>query len=252
MLNFLQKNKKGDFVNQLNETPKRAKEINLKELFLVIKRRLWIIVFVAIIAGFVGGILNNSSATPLFASSSRVIIGADEESRKTLQVIVKDSVILDKVIQQLGLKVSAEALATQLTVESLESSQVVSISVVDQDPSQAAKIADTTAQIFKDEVPNIVGQDYVRLLSKAKVKPTPINPKNNNKLYIAIIGGIVVGIGLAFLLESLDDRIRPEDDIEKLLDLPFLGRVPKASKRNVKKRSMKFQLESRGENVGIK
>lgn len=240
-------------LNQSEGNRKTAKEINLKELFAVIKRNIWIIALVTIFAGIAGYLINNTSITPLYASSSRVIIGADAESRKTLQVIVRDSVILEKVVQELGLKTSAEALAGQISVSSVESSQVVSISVVDPNPIQAAKIADTTAQIFKDEVPKIVEQDYVRLLSKAKVNPTPINPKTNNTLFIAIIGGLIVGIGLAFLVDSLDDRIRTENDIENLLGLPVLGRVPKVNKRNVKKskNSMKFEFESRGENIGL-
>ncbi|MEH7545756.1 YveK family protein [Neobacillus vireti] len=239
-------------LNQNNVNSKRAKEINLKELFGVIKRYFWIIILVTVLAGITGAVLNSVSTTPLYASSSRIIIGADEESRKTLQVIVKDSIILDKVINRLGLSLSAEELAGKITVASVDSSQVVSITVIDPNPNQAAIIADSTAQIFRDEVPNIIGQDYVRLLSKAKVYPVPINQKNNNKLYIGIIVGLIVGIGIAFLLDSFDDRIRPDNDIENLLGLPLLGRVPKVNKRNVKKRSMKFQLESRGENVGLK
>ncbi|MEH7416927.1 Wzz/FepE/Etk N-terminal domain-containing protein [Neobacillus drentensis] len=231
---------------------KKSKEINLKELFSVLKRHFWIIALVTILTGMLGYILNNTTVTPLYSSSSRIIIGADEESRKTLQVIIRDSVILEKVINELGLNTTTEALAGQITVASVDSSQVVSISVVNPDPIQAAKIANTTAQIFKDEVPNIIGQDYVRLLSKAKEIPVPINQKNNNKLYIGVIGGLVIGLGLSFLLESYDDRIRPDNDIENLLGLPLLGRVPKVTKRNVKKRTMKFQLESRGENVGHK
>lgn len=231
----------------------REKEINLRELFIVIKRRFWLIVVITILAGIVGVFINNSSTVLLYQSSSRIIIGADEESRKTLQVIVRDSAILDKVIKELDLSKSAEALAGQIGVASIDSSQVVSISVVDEDPVQASVIADTTARIFKEEVPKIVGQDYVRLLSKAKVNPTPINQKNNNKIIIAIIGGLVVGIGLAFLTESLDDRIYNVKGIEAELGVQVLGRVSKMNKRNIKKKKKgQSDLDLRGETVGFK
>jgi len=187
---------------------KRPKEINLKELFLVIKRRFMVIALVTLLAGIAGYILNQSTVVPLYQSSSRIIIGADEESRKTLQVIVRDSSILDIVIKKLDLKETADQLANRISVSSLESSQVVSISVVDTEPVRASQIADTTAEIFKEEVPKIVGKDYIRVLSKAKVNPVSINPKTNNKLLYGIIGGIVVGIGLVFFLETMDDRIR--------------------------------------------
>ncbi|OIK09381.1 capsular biosynthesis protein [Bacillus sp. MUM 116] len=238
-----------------NGGQRKAKEINLRELFLVIKSRFWIIVVITVLAGIVGFIKGNSKPVPLYSSSTNIIIGADEESRKTLQVIVRDSAILDKVIKEMDLKTTAEALAGQITVSSVESSQVVNISVTDMDSILAAKIADTTAQVFREEVPNIVGKDYVRILSKAKVRPIPINQGNNmNKLIIAIAGGLVVGIGLAFFIESLDDRIRSVQEIETVLGLPVLGSVPKTNKRNMKRKAnhTKLEINVRGETIGYK
>ncbi|MFJ5759871.1 YveK family protein [Neobacillus sp. NPDC093182] len=232
---------------------RKVKEINLKELFLVIKRRFWVIVIVTVLASIAGVVLNNASTNLLYETSSRIIIGADAESQKTLQVIIRDSTILDKVVKELGLNRSAEELAGQITVASVDSSQVVSISVVDTDPILASKIADTTAQVFKNEVPNIIGQDYVRLLSKAKVDSTPINQENDSKIFMAIAAGIIVGVGLAFLLESLDDRIRTEREIESLLGVPLLGRVSKMNKKNIKKNKTSLQgIELRGETIGFK
>ncbi len=238
--------------NQNNNDKRKAKEINLQELFNIVKRRLLMIAVITIVAGIVGMILNNTSIVPFYQSSSRIIIGADVESRKTLQVIVRDSAILDLVVKELNLSKSAEALAGQISVASVDGSQVVNISVVDTDPEQAALIADTTAKIFQEEVPKIVGQDYIRSLSKAKVNPLPINQKNNNKVFMAIIGGLVVGIGLAFLLESLDDRIHSEKEIESMLGVQVLGKVSKVNKRNIKKKNSHSNIEIRGESVGFK
>jgi capsular polysaccharide biosynthesis protein len=231
----------------------KVKDINLKELFLVIKRRFWVIMVITTIASIIGAYLNNTSITPLYQTSSRIIIGTDGESQKTLQVIIKDSTILDKVINELNLDKSAEELAGQISVASIDGSQVVSISVIDRDPILAAKIADKTAQIFKNEVPNIVGEDYIRLLSNAKVNPSPINQENNNKLYFSIIAGIVVGVGIAFFIESLDDRIRSEKEIEAILGVQVLGKISKMNNRNIKKKkSGRLEIELRGETIGYK
>jgi capsular polysaccharide biosynthesis protein len=236
-----------------NTDENKAKEINLKELILVIKRRLWMISAVTLLAIILGIILNNTTTVPLYKASSRIIIGADEESRKTLQVIVKDPIILDKVVKELNLNTSSEALAGQISVASIDASQVVGISVIDPNPIQAAKIADTTADIFKKEIPLIVGQDYVRLLSKAKVVDVPINPKNNNKIIIAIIAGLVISIGLAFLLESLDDRIRSVKEIESILGVQVLGRVPRMNRNNIKKKkTVRLEIVQRGETIDYK
>jgi capsular polysaccharide biosynthesis protein len=241
-------------VNQIQRQENhKVKDINLKELFLVIKRRFWVITVITIIASIIGAYLNNLSTTPLYQTSSRIIIGTDGESQKTLQVIIKDSTILDKVVKDLNLDKSSEELAGQISVASIDGSQVVSISVIDRDPILAASIADKTAQVFKDEVPNIVGEDYIRLLSNAKVNTSPINQENNNKLYLAIIAGIIVGIGFAFLIESLDDRIRSEKEIEALFGVQVLGKISKMNNRNIKKKkSGRLEIELRGETIGYK
>jgi capsular polysaccharide biosynthesis protein len=239
-----------DYISNTEEI--KAKEINLKELFLVFKRRFWIISVFTLLSITIGIILNNAITVPLYQASSRIIIGADEETRKTLQVIVKDSVILDKVVIELNLNKSSETLAGQITVASIDASQVVSIGVIDTNPEQAAKIADVTAEIFKRELPVIVGQDYVRLLSKAKVYNVPINPKNNNKIFIATVTGLVIGIGLAFLLESLDDKIRSEKELESLLGVQVLGRVSKMTRKNIKKKkNVQIEMDQRGEKIGF-
>ena len=100
-----------------------------------------------------GFVYSQISTTLLYQSSSRIIINADAEDRKTLQVIMKDSTIMEKVVERLKLDRSPEALAGQITVQSIDDSQVVSIGVIDTDPTMAANIANTTAKVFKEEIP---------------------------------------------------------------------------------------------------
>ncbi|MCQ6278906.1 YveK family protein [Bacillus sp. EB600] len=228
---------------------KKAKEINLSELYKVLKRRIWAVLILTVLGAAIGFIQNTVTVTPLYQSSARVIIGADEQSRTTLQVIVKDSTILDKVVTELHLPMNSDALAKQITVASIDQSQVVSITVVNQDPRMAAQIANTTAAVFKAEVPNIVGQDYIRILSNAKVNPVPTNPKNYNKTITAIVIGLVLGIGLAFLLDSMDSTVRSEQEVEKILGLTVLGKVSKMNKRNIKRKKVQSNLDLRGETV---
>ncbi|MGE8204553.1 YveK family protein [Heyndrickxia sp. NPDC080065] len=228
-----------------NINPRKVKEINLKELFSVIKRRFWIIIVITAITTLLGAVYSYSKNTPLYQSSARIIIGANPDDRNTLQVIIKDSTVLDIVIKDLNLQTSPEALASQITVQSIDNTQVFSISVTDRDPNQAAKIANTTAKVFKKEISNIVDFKDVRFLSEAKVNPWPINQNQYRFILILFIVGVVLGIGLVLLLDSLDDTIRKELDIEEILGLPVLGKVSKMSKKNVKKKLIK-RFELRG------
>jgi capsular polysaccharide biosynthesis protein len=230
------------------------REIDLREVIDIIRKRLWIVVIITLISTAAGTwySINKSNNTPsLYQSSTRLIIGASSDLMKTLQVIIKDPLVLDKVVKELGLEKSPEALASQITVNSIESSQVISINVTDTDPERAAKIANTTAKIFKEEIPKIMDFEDVRFLSEAKVIPFSINePQSNRTIIIAFIFGIAVSIGLAFLLDSFDNTIRPDHDIEEITGLPLLGRVPKMNKKNIKKKSKVQQAVTvRGETI---
>lgn len=223
-------------VNTTNYPQKQvAKEINLKELYRVIKERLWIVLLITLLATCAGMIKSVFFTTPLYESSTRIIIDADSDYRNTLQVIIEDSVVLEKVIKKLDIETSPESLAGQINVASMNNSQVVSISVFDTNPVQASKIANTTAEVFKEEIPNIIGFDGVHFLSKAKVNPYPINEDQSRTITIAFVLGLIFGIGLALLLDSLDDSIKSEDDVEELLGLPVVGVVSKMTKRNSRK-----------------
>jgi capsular polysaccharide biosynthesis protein len=71
--------------------------------------------------------------------------------------------------------------------------------------------------------------DNVSVLAKAEIKenPTPVKPNPLLNIAIAVLVGLMAGIGLAFLLEYMDNTIKDEDDIERLLELPILGSIQK-------------------------
>lgn len=233
---------------------KIAKEINLKEILLVIKKRSWVLIAVTVIAAISGIVYGANTTTTLFyQSSTRVIIGADADLMKTLQVIIRDSTILEKVIEKLDINRSPEALANQITVEPLDESKVVSINVVNTDPKQAAVIANTTAEVFKTEIPKILGFNDVKILSPAKVNPQPINEESNKAAIIGLVFGLFAGLGLVFLLDSMDDTVKSEREVEEYLNLPVIGQISKMNKKNIQKQSHnQFDFNQRGDSIALK
>jgi capsular polysaccharide biosynthesis protein len=236
-------------MNRFNQDQRVAKEINLKDLYRVIKKRFWVVILITILATAAGWFYSSlNKTTLLYETSTTIIMDAEAGYRNTLQVIIKDTIVLEKVIKELGLEKSPEALAAGITVESIDDTQVVKISVIDTNPTRATEIANTTAEVFIEEIPSIMGFEDIRVLSKAKVNPIPINEDNQNKIIIAaFIFGVAVGIGLIFLIDSLDDSIKSERDIEMILGIQVLGSVSKMNKKNVNKRkSRQTNFDLRG------
>ena len=226
-----------------------AKEINLKEIFSVIKKRLWIIAIITALASIAGYVYGEKNTTLLYQSSARIIIGENADMN-TLQVILKDPVVLEKVVEKLDLNRSPESLANQISVGILDSSKVVNINVIDINAVRAADIANTTAEEFKNEISTLLNFSDLRIYSPAKVNPYPINDNGNKTGIVGLMFGLFAGIGFVFFLDSLNDTVRSQKDVEDYLDLPVLGRIAKMNKKNIKKQSI-HQIEFPGGGTGV-
>ena len=69
--------------------------------------------------------------------------------------------------------------------------------------------------------------DNVNILSPASIgpDPSPVSPNLTLNVAISIVLGLMVGVGLAFLFEYLDQTIKSEQDVEQILGLPVMGSI---------------------------
>lgn len=65
-----------------------------------------------------------------------------------------------------------------------------------------------------------------RVIDKALTPEFPIKPKKGLIVLVGLIMGLILGIALAFLREFLDDRIKEEEDVTKVTNVPVLGLIP--------------------------
>lgn len=214
--------------------------ISLKELFQTLKKRIFLIISIAIVAVMASAIVSFFILTPIYQSSTQILVNQSKDEQSlynynevqtnlqlinTYNVIIKSSAILEKVKNQLELTMTTGELNEKITVGSEQNSQVVTLSVTDPDPVLAAEIANKTAEVFQKEIKEIMNVNNVTILAKAEVldNQAPIKPSPILNIAIALVVGLMAGVGLAFLLEYLDNTVKDEQDIEKLLGLPILG-----------------------------
>lgn len=213
--------------------------ISLKEIFEVIKKRWLLIVGLIVGAALLAAIISYFVLTPTYQSSSQFIVNQEQkdpdaqyneiqtnlELIHTYNDIIKSPAILEEVVDTMDLPYGVNSLSEKIEVTNEESSQVVTLTVTDPDPEQATLIANATVKIFQKEIPDIMNVDNVSILSEAETgaAPKPVAPKPLLNIAIAIVLGGMVGVGIAFLLEYLDNTIRSDEDIEKQLGLPILG-----------------------------
>lgn len=235
------------------ETVVRLKqsEINLRAIFVTVAKRLWLIVLIAVVITVLAGWYNSRPETPIYSSSARIIVGATNDMRGTANVLLREPIVLSQVIEQLSLRQSPEGLRSQIRVTNVDGSLVTLVSVIDTNPQRAADIANALVGIYQGAASQMLGISNVRVLTEAEPIPFPINEKSNSILVVALLIGIFLGICLTFLLESLDDSIKTERDIEKLLGLSTLGQVSKMKRSKVPTFPKKQKrILTRGETIG--
>ena len=64
------------------------------------------------------------------------------------------------------------------------------------------------------------------VIKSATLPTTPIEPTPARTAVLAGVVGLLIGLGAAFLLDYLDDKVRSEDDLVRLIDRPVLAVVP--------------------------
>jgi capsular polysaccharide biosynthesis protein len=217
-------------------TPK-AKDIDLTELFQIIKQQIWIVALTTVILSGLGyWYSTHHKVTLQYSSSTRLIVGATSDQMSTLLVMFNDPTILSKVSDQIGNKRSLGNLANEISATSINNSQVINLTVTDPDPRLAAEIANKDAEMFAQEVPKLVNFNKIRQLTPAQVNLLPVNQTLSYKYILyGMIAGLVLGIFLGFFRNSFDESIRSEKELERLLGSPVIGSISKMTKKNSRK-----------------
>lgn len=220
-------------------------EIELRELFYIIMKRFWIIALITILSVVTSGIVSFFVLTPEYQTYTTLMVGKPKDYNEEIKYqdillnqklvntygeIAKSKAVTREVIENLGLDISSSALGKKMSVSLVRDTEIIKIQVNDTNPEMAAKIANEIATVFMKHVSSIMKIENVQVIDKAEV---PVNPyKPNKMLNIAIAGvlGVMISVFIIFFLEYLDNTLKTPNDVERYLDLPVIGMIPKISK----------------------
>lgn len=249
--------------------------MELKQYGTIVKRRLLMIVLIIAISCLSIGIYSYYFIKPQYEASAKLIINQYKESSslipsidvgsinstigliKTYKEILKTPRMMKKVVQEYpDLGVTFGELIGKVSVSSVNETQVMSITVRDDSYEKAANIANAVAIVFQKSVPELMKVDNVSVLDQADPKenhgPVAPNPKMN--IAVAFVLALMLGIGISFLLDYLDDTVKTEEDIIGLLQVPVLSSIPKFDENDSIVRNSKEPLTTkvgRESNVSI-
>lgn len=220
-------------------------EIDLFKLAKALWRKAWAIVLAAAIFGGAALAYTVFFITPLYkaealmyVNSSDISVGgaklsisqgeltAAQSLIKTYAVILNTRTTLNDVIAQSGVSYTYEELKEMISSESVNSTEVFSITVTSSDPKEAELLANTIVQILPEKIAAIVEGSSARIVDYAVEPARKSSPSLSKNTLIGAMLGFALACGIIVVMELMDEQIHDSDYLIQTYDIPVLAVIP--------------------------
>ncbi|WP_042401055.1 MULTISPECIES: YveK family protein [Clostridium] len=216
--------------------------ISISEIFEAIKKRWIIIVAITLTATIISGIISFFVIDPVYEASTKVFVGKEENDNaaynsseinmyqqllQTYAQAIKTKDLVNRAIS--GLKydgLEARNVVESLTVNPISNTQILQIKYQSKDPNEAKDVLKSVTDEFIVTAKELVPNGNVRIIEEVELPQNPVSPNKKMNIAIAFLLGLMVSVGLVFLLEYLDNTYKNKDQLEKELGIPVLGAIP--------------------------
>lgn len=217
-------------------------EIDLKELFEFFINKISLLIVITVGVCLLGSLYGLFIQKPMYSSYTTVILGGTDTTItqsditmnknlvNTYAEIVKSRRVLDQVIDELSLDMDYGSLVGQISVSAVNNTEIIKITVNNEDGVVAKNIANMTATIFTDEIVNLYNMENVNILDEAIVTNKPYNINVVKQIIIYFMIGFILAAGILFVIYYFDRTIKSVEQVEQKIKLPILGSVQDNSK----------------------
>ncbi len=215
--------------------------MTFSEAFKIVRRYIWLVIAAAVIAGFFSYYFS-ARQTKIYESSITILVGQNQglaenlnlttalqEVANSMSKMIVSRTVAEKVVGDLGLQTSPDAVMGAITAQPVQQTQLIDVTVTDTDPVAAAAIANGVGNAFSELIQTTESSRSgltAQVWQGAAVPGAPVRPTPTRNAILAVLMGIGLGVGIAFLLDMVDTRWRSNDEVEETLGLPILGIIP--------------------------
>ena len=218
-------------------------ELDLSQMISLFWHRKVQIILIVLIFIVMGIAYTTCFVTPKYTSSTTLVLAAGKDSTlptsitatdvnlnskliSTYREIATSDKVVRKVINNLGLDISDQALKNSITVKVVSDSEVIKISVTNGEPATAAKIANEVANVFSEQVKEIYNIDNIHVVDEAEESNAPSNINHTKDVLIFAFIGIVASVIYVFIDNMLDTTVKNAEDIEKTCGVALIASIP--------------------------
>ncbi len=246
---------------------KEYKEIDLQELLYVLRKKILVIILVAVLGAGCAFAYSQFAATPMYKATSKLYIMMKDNEKlgitglqglemsmdltRDYAELIKSRPVVEKVNSNLDLGMSYEKLVKQVSVNNPDDTRIMEIGISNSNSKTARNIANEFAEVAKKQISEIMKTDEPTVVEYAVIPKAPYSPDKTRNTLLGFLIGLLLSSIIILVLHFMNDNIVNQEDIEKNLGLPVLATIPidrKAMRKTKKdsKRKRKGSDDKRG------
>ena len=217
-------------------------EFDLRNLFKILLKRSWIIFLCMVVMGAAMFVYTVNFVTPQYKANVTMYVNNNTSNNgtgidstdlavalrlvKTYVTIISSDNVLDKVISETELDLTAEQVRSMLSAEVVNETEMFRVSVTAPSPQLAADIANAIAEVAPDEITAIIEGSAAKVIDYAKVPKGKSSPNYTTNTVIGALIGAVLSVFAILIHNMLDLTVHNEDELTNTFSIPVLGVIP--------------------------
>jgi succinoglycan biosynthesis transport protein ExoP len=216
------------------------------------KRALLIVLATALCTG--AALIASIATTPVYQSGAKLLVFSNNDPRGGTSSAYEGALLSQQLVKSFALILESRSTALaalrldpmpytprqvqgKVHAEPITDTQLIELTVEDTNPARAKRLTTSIARAFMMTLPRLQSGSTMRVsLVEPALTPTePVRPRTKMNTALALVLGLMLGIGLAFLREFLDRSVKSPEVLEAATDAPVVGTIPpfKAAKQPI-------------------
>ena len=215
--------------------------IRIGDLIEALKKR-WVMIFIiTLLATIASGLVSFYLIKPQYEASTKLFIGKEEgkdeaynnndiqmyqKLMKTYSQMIISKDLVGRALEEADINLNADNVASLITVTPVADTQILQVKFKSVDRYEAKKLVQSLTDEFIITSKELVPNSNIRIIETVELPENPVSPNKKMNIAIAFLLGLMVSVGLAFLLELLDNTFKNKEQLERELGIPVLGVIP--------------------------
>ena len=153
-------------------------------------------------------------------------INASQKLVDTYIVILQDDDVLMQMQEKLSKPLSVKAISSMLALSAVNGTEVLRISATTEDPQFSAELCNVMASVAPSVLERVVKAGSVEVIGEARPAKAPSAPHTERNAVMGALLGLLLSVGILFLIYITDNTVKSEEDLQQRLDVPILGEIP--------------------------